>query len=267
MNGSEFWAIAVTPSASSPLDVEAHPHRVAQVLARRSAEIAAQVKYHSPTRALSRGLESTRLTTAASRPAPQANTKRRPLAMPRSMRRGRKSSASPSRCSVASTTSFGIPSVRQTTLVEPPGQHRDRDAGAGEAVGDLVQRAVAAEGDDDVVAAVAGLAADLDRVVLRLGVDRLDVVAALERVDDEVLEPVGDRRRVRVDDDQHPLLGRARRCRSARRRRLGAGRRWRLVGSLTGAANPRRAAGYSRPRRSPRSAPRRRRRPRARGPR
>ena len=100
--------------------------------------------------------------------------------------------------------------MRQTTLVEPPGQHRDRDVGAGEAVGDLVQGPVAAEGDDDVVAAVADLAADLGRVVLRLGGDRLDLVAALQRVDDEVLEPVGDRRRVRVDDDQHPLLrGRA----------------------------------------------------------
>ena len=56
-------------------------------------------------------------------------------------------------------------------------------------------------------------------------VDGLDVVAALERVDDEVLEPVGDRRRVRVDDDQHPLLRRGSRARS--RARAGArSRRW-----------------------------------------
>jgi hypothetical protein len=79
--------------------------------------------------------------------------------------RGRKSSARASRCSVASTTSFGIPSVRQTTLVEPR-EHRDRDLRAGEAVGHLVQRPVAAERDHDVVAALTGLAADLDRVVL-----------------------------------------------------------------------------------------------------
>jgi hypothetical protein len=38
-----------------------------------------------------------------------------------------------------------------------------------------------------------------------LGVHRVDLVAALQRVDDEVLEPIGHRRRVRVDDDQHPL--------------------------------------------------------------
>ena len=83
------------------------------------------------------------------------------------------------------------------------GQRRVR---ADEAVGGLVDRAVAAEGDDDVVALRGGLAGQLGRVVLRLGVDRLDGVAALERVHDEVLEPVGDRRRVRVDDHEHPLL-------------------------------------------------------------
>jgi hypothetical protein len=42
-------------------------------------------------------------------------------------------------------------------------------------------------------------------VPLALRVDRGDVVAALERVDDEVLEPVRHRRRVRVDDDEHAL--------------------------------------------------------------
>ncbi len=48
-------------------------------------------------------------------------------------------------------------------------KHRHRDVGAGEPVGDLVERAVAAERDDDVVAAVDRLAADLGRVVLSLG--------------------------------------------------------------------------------------------------
>ena len=48
-------------------------------------------------------------------------------------------------------------------------QDGHRDVRAGEAVGDLVERPVAAERDDDVIAALAGLAADLDRVVLRLG--------------------------------------------------------------------------------------------------
>ena len=81
----------------------------------------AHVKYQGPTRAFIRGWASTRLTTVASRPIPQAKTKWRPLMRPRSMRRGRKSSAIPIRCSVASTTSLGIPSVRQTTLVDPPG--------------------------------------------------------------------------------------------------------------------------------------------------
>ena len=64
-------------------------------------------------------------------------------------------------------------------------QHRHRDARAREAVGDLVEGAVAAERNDDVVLADARLAADLDRVRPCLGADGGDVVAALERVDDE----------------------------------------------------------------------------------
>ena len=120
--------------------------------------------------------------------------------------RGCQSSASESRCSVASTTSLGIPSMRQTTLVEPPGRIASGSVRAGQPVGDFVQRAVAAEGDDHVVALLARLAAQLCGVVLRLGRDRLDVEPPLQRVDHQVAQPVGDRRRVRVDDDQHPLL-------------------------------------------------------------
>ncbi len=86
------------------------------------------------------------------------------------------------------------------------GEHRHRDVGAGESVCDLVEGPVAAECDDDVVAAVDRFAADLRGMVLRLGHDRLDLVAALEGVDDEVLQSVRDRCRIRVDDDQHALL-------------------------------------------------------------
>ena len=88
----------------------------------------------------------------------------------------------------------------------PAGQVGERDVGAGQPVGRLVQRAVAAEGDDHVVALVDRLADELGRVALALGVERGDLVAALERVDDEVAQPVRDRRRVRVDDDEHPPL-------------------------------------------------------------
>src|SRR5690349_24339717 len=44
-------------------------------------------------------------------------------------------------------------------------------------------------------------------MALRLRVDGLHVVAALERVHHEVLQPVGHRRGVRVHDHQHLLLG------------------------------------------------------------
>ena len=88
-------------------------------------------------------------------------------------------------------------------------QHRDRHVGAGKPVDDLVQGPVAAEGDDDVVAVVAHLASDLGGMVLRLGGDRLDLVTPLQRVDDEVAQPVGNRGRVGVDDDQHSPLFRS----------------------------------------------------------
>ena len=62
-----------------------------------------------------------------------------------------------------------------------------------------------------------GVAAQLGRVALALGVDGLDLEAALERVDDELLEPRRHRRRVRVDDDEHP----PRRRRARERRGVG----------------------------------------------
>ena len=53
------------------------------------------------------------------------------------------------------------------------------------------------------------LAAELGGVCAGLRVNCLHRVAALQRVDHEVLQPVGDRRRVGVDDDQDPPRGRA----------------------------------------------------------
>jgi hypothetical protein len=76
-------------------------------------------------------------------------------------------------------------------------------------VGGLVDGAVAAERHHHVVALAGGLARDLRGVVALLGVDRLDRVARLERVDDQVAQPVRDRGRVRIDDHQHAPLGRA----------------------------------------------------------
>jgi hypothetical protein len=87
------------------------------------------------------------------------------------------------------------------------GQH---GRGAGEPVGGLVDGAVAAEGHDDVVALVRRRLAELDRVPLALRVDGLDLEPALQRVDDQLLEPHGHRRGVRVDDHQHAPGGRRR---------------------------------------------------------
>ena len=85
------------------------------------------------------------------------------------------------------------------------GQAGDRRRAAGEAVGDLVDRPVAAEGDDDVVALAGRLAAQLGGVAARLRVDRLDLVAPVQRGDDEVAQPRRHRGRRRVDDHEHLL--------------------------------------------------------------
>ena len=78
---------------------------------------------------------------------------------------------------------------------------------AEQAVRGFVDGAVAAERDNDVVVLVRRLAAELGGVAARLGVDRVDLEATLERVHDEVAEAVGNRARVRVDDDQHAPAG------------------------------------------------------------
>ena len=72
-------------------------------------------------------------------------------------------------------------------------QAAERRGGAEQAVGGFVDGAVAAEGDDHVIALVGGLAAQLGGVAARLGVDGVDLEAALQRVDDEVAQAVGDR--------------------------------------------------------------------------
>ena len=87
----------------------------------------------------------------------------------------------------------------------PTGEAAQCRARAGEPVGRFVDGAVAPEGHDDVVALARGLAAQLGRVIAGLGVDRVDVITAPQRVDDQILEPIRDRRGVRVYDDQHPF--------------------------------------------------------------
>jgi hypothetical protein len=54
---------------------------------------------------------------------------------------------------------------------------------------------------------VGGLAAQLGRVPARLGVDGIDLEAALQGVYDQVAQPVGDRAGVGVYDHEHPPTG------------------------------------------------------------
>ena len=98
-----------------------------------------------------------------------------------------------SRAPVASTASFGRPRARAKTLVEPPGttarpgQALRVGAVVQQTVDDLVDRAVAAEGHDQVdVAALRGLPGQVPGVPAVLGGDDLQLQLAGERVDQDV---------------------------------------------------------------------------------
>jgi hypothetical protein len=84
----------------------------------------------------------------------------------------------------------GDPEHLREHVVRAARQDGERRLRAGEPVGDLVDRAVAAERDHDVERLAERGGDQLGRVPAVLGVDRLDVVATLECVDDQVLEPV-----------------------------------------------------------------------------
>ena len=119
--------------------------------------------------------------------------------------RGAQRSARCSRCSVASTTSVGMPSSLATTLFEPPGRQVSAVRVPASPLAASLTVPSPPNATHDVVALGGGLAAELDRVALGLGLARRHVVAALERVDDEALDPVGHLRRDRVDDHEHAL--------------------------------------------------------------
>jgi hypothetical protein len=80
--------------------------------------MATQVKYQGPRRAFRWGFESTRWTTLASRPRPEAKVKQRPLTTPRSTLCTRQSS--PSQQVLGGVDQLpGIPSILPNTLAEP----------------------------------------------------------------------------------------------------------------------------------------------------
>jgi hypothetical protein len=90
------------------------------------------------------------------------------------------------------------------------GQEAQRRGRARQAVGGFVDRAVAPERDDDVVALTRRRARELGGVSLGLGVDRPDLEAVLEREHDHFAQRTSDRRRVGVDDQKHAPLPRRR---------------------------------------------------------
>ena len=85
---------------------------------------------------------------------------------------------SASSCTAARPGRWAGRCVRANTLVRAAGQHAERGVGAGQAGGDLVQRAVAAEADDHVDAAAGRVLGEAGGVAAAVGLDDLDVVAA-----------------------------------------------------------------------------------------
>ena len=96
----------------------------------------------------------------------------------------------------------GSPIVRAKTFVEPPGQHAERGVRSGDAGGDLVQRAVAAEPDDDIDAASRGVLREPGGVAPPVRLDERHFVPSGQLLMDDHGVPRRDRRRERVDDEQ-----------------------------------------------------------------
>ena len=119
---------------------------------------------------------------------------------------------------MASTTSVGMPSIRQTTFVQPPGSI---DSGTSEPARPFAASFRVPSPPNATTRSNSSPTASRVSSVAWFGplrLDRLDVVAASQRVHDEVLEPRRDGRRHRVDDQQHAAASRRPAARGSRRR-------------------------------------------------
>ena len=81
-------------------------------------------------------------------------------------------------------------------------EHTERGVRSGDAGGDLVQRAVAAEPDDDVDATSRGILREPGRMAPPVRLDERHFVPSGQLLMDHDGVPRGDRRRERVDDEQ-----------------------------------------------------------------
>ena len=110
---------------------------------------------------------------------------------------------------VASSGSSGRPSARANTLVEPAGHDAERGNAVVHAVGqqpvdDLVDRAVAAEGDDDVGAVAHRPAGQGGGVPAVGGLGDLELGVAAQGVGEDVALASGGGGRARVGHDEDP---------------------------------------------------------------
>ena len=120
---------------------------------------------------------STLRTTAASYPIPVWKQKNRPLTRPSPIGRMSRAAMPLANRSTAAIGSFGRPSVRANTFVDPPGSTPSAASVPAIAGRHLVERAVAAVADDDVEPAPCGVGRVPRGVAAPVGLDDLDVVA------------------------------------------------------------------------------------------
>ena len=106
--------------------------------------------------------------------------------------------------STAAIGSFGRPERAGEHVRRSAGEHAQRGVGPGDPGRDLVERAVAAEADDDVEPAPCRIGRVPRRVPAPVGLDDLDVVVACEPSVDDDRVASRDRRRKRVDHEQDP---------------------------------------------------------------
>ena len=161
---------------------------------------------------------STRAMTSASNPSPAAKTNQRgtvhpsaaassvpdALAVPSDTSRLRPARSEARISAVASTGSRDLPSARENTLVDPPGnggEHRQVRGGAllQQPVHHLVDGSVAADGHDEVDALGGRLCAELSRVTAVAGLDDVQLELAGQGTDQHVTHLRGGTGRRRID--------------------------------------------------------------------
>ena len=128
-----------------------------------------------PNQRFSDARRSTAATTAASKPMPVWKQKNRPFTGPSPIGRRSPASMPPASEVDGGDRIVGQPDRAGEHVRRAAGEHAERGVGAGDAGRHLVERAVAAEPDDDVDVAPGGVEGEAGGVAATVRLDELDV--------------------------------------------------------------------------------------------